>query len=404
MSAEQYGRRLLEEVQEEGLEQLLAEIRQRSCPQSKSRIGIPQLDNLLQAFRLPSQPADHPSWTSATGHRPGTENEAEHHDDQEAEPSHRHEAPSRQHNATRKPAVIELTSSQSASGKTTLLLYISALAALPRVNGGNESAVIYIDNDSRFSAIRLVQIIKHHLETHHGTSTNLTSESIRQIAHEALNHIYIFRPQSSTQLLSILESSPSFLLDKTRHSSIYRPLGLVVLDSATAFYWQDRFDRTMAQLDTPSVAARDHPSKTADIIARLKALQTRFECAVAFSTNNAPSRTITQTHTGPETTPLTPAPQGPSLSPWTMYATLTLSLTRAQVPQFAPQMSLEECLRDAEKRLEAVRNARFIATVEWRPGQSLERDRVMIAMGAGEGSGNHPGFAFKIDGSGIDIE
>ncbi|KAK4946318.1 hypothetical protein LTR10_014516 [Elasticomyces elasticus] len=402
MSAEQYGRRLLEEVQEEGLEQLLAEIRHRSCLPSKPTVGLPQIDDLLQAFCRPPQPAPRPTWASPTVHSPGPGHESDDHDNREDESSHPQGHSSRQQHAIPKPATIELTSLKSATGKTTLLLYIAALAALPKIYGGTESAVIYIDNDSRFSATRLVQIIKHHLDTHQPAGTTLTAESVRQIAHEALNHIYIYRPQSSTQLLSILDSLPSFLLDRTRHSSIHRPLGLVVLDSATAFYWQDRFDRTMAQLDTPGVTMRDHPSKTAESILRLKALQTRFECAVVFSTTTAPMQRNAQTHIDTETTPLTPAPQSPSLSPWTMYATFTLSLTRAQVPQFAPQMSLDECLRDAEKRLEAVRNARFIASVEWQPGQSLYRDRI---MGAGEvDSARHAGFSFKVDELGVEIE
>lgn len=264
--------------------------------------------------------------------------------------------------------------------------------------------MIYVDNDGRFSATRLVQIITHHLETLPSTPT---AETIRDIAHETLNHIYIFRPQSSTQLLSILDSLPSFLLDRTRHSSIYRPLGLVVLDSATAFHWQDRFDRTVAQLDTPTVADRDQPSKTTEIIARLKALQKRFECAVMFSsTSAAPTQKSMQT---PHTDPNVAVPPTPSsLSPWTTYATLTLNLTRPAVPQFAPQMSLDECLRDAEKRLDAVRNAPFVATVqEWRHGQGQGQQQALTlaAAGGGEGSSRrHAGFAFKVVEDGVDVE
>lgn len=122
------------------------------------------------------------------------------------------------------------------------------------------------------------------------------------------------------------------------------------------------------------------PSKTAGIITHLTALQARFECAVIFTT-------VTGHHTN-ITTPNKPTSvidDTPVISQWTLFATLTLQLERMHVPQFAPHMDLEQCLHDAEKRLEAVSKGRFtIDMLDQRTGDRIEAG---TAMGAGKGIG-----------------
>ena len=59
------------------------------------------------------------------------------------------------------------------------------------------------------------------------------------------------------------------------------------------------------------------------------------------------------------------APHEPrSISPWTAFATLTLRMSRAQVPRFASHMSLEECLTDRAKRQEALAKGRFVVEID----------------------------------------
>jgi len=417
MSAGQYGARLLEEVQEESLEQLLAEVRHTTSPWPKGVLGFSQLDALLEAFRYPAQPAagERPELQSSTAPSPPSDDrlQADHHGDDGS--ALRRHGP-RQHKYNAKPAAIEITSRKSCSGKTTLCYYLAALSSLPKSHGGKESMVIYINTEGRFSATRLFQILGHYFSTHTNNlppNTTLTQDAVQATAREAMNHILTFRPQSSSQLLSILDSLPTFLLDRTRHSSIYRPLGLIILDSATSFYWQDRYDRDMARLQskTPGLVESTSPSRTAQIIERLKALQVRFECTVVFSTTTTTPPTLTSSHAPPQvqvqgqaqtqTTPSAPQ-QGPGISPWTAYATLTMTLSRTRVPQFAPQMSMDECLRDAEKRFDAVKNARFVASVELKPSQTREK---ATAEGAGRGGRQQAGgFAFRIGEEGVDVD
>ena len=363
-------------------DQLLVDVRHITCPQPKSVLGIPQLDDLLEYFRYPDEPTPRrPQWVSSGA--PSPEDHAEEYDSAEGLTA----APERTESQLKrsKPATIEITSRQSASGKTHLFYYLATLATLPREVGGKQSAVVWIDNDGRFSASRMLQVLRHHLlqSTVDNTSEaekSSSSSSSSTLILEALIHMHIFRPNSSSQILSILESLPSYLLDQTRHKSSPRPLGLLVIDSATAFYAQDRFDADMARLDAP-LQGRDStgnygagPSKTAAIIAQLREVQARFGCVVLFSTNMmttninnsnvSPYQLVSQEPSANSRAPPGPShPTMPTISPWTHFATLTLQLERVRIPQFAPQMSLEQCLHDAERRLEVVRRGRFVVSV-----------------------------------------
>ncbi|KAL2441876.1 hypothetical protein ABEF95_016775 [Exophiala dermatitidis] len=468
MSAQRYGARILEEVHEANLENLLADLRHIVNPAPEYVLGIPLLDEVLESvWSAANQPQlddarQHRGWIrpADTGtHRdrgnlpvnqdtadenenagpgPGTlaidSDNAQDSDDDivDAQGHHHPQTPSRQ--AVPKPkhdppaTTIEISSPKSATGKTTLLYYLCAIATLPVESGGKGSTVVYIDSDGRFSASRLMQVMKHYIATskqkqttttdpvgsrslsnnnHKGKSkdpnpsrdndkpnnVNINTTSDRahvnesesesdttSIALEALQHIHVFRPQSSNQVVTILQSLPEFLFDRSKiQSSVYRHLGLLVLDSATAFYWQDRFDRDMARLGgtessgMPAAAEKPTGTTTSGIIECLKSLQRRFDCVVAFTTINYSTTTSTATSTAPTSGPAAtvvgdrrghdtqPAPDTKPVpsTQWSTYATLTLDLSRIAVPQFPPQLTLSECLADADKRFAAMRNTRI---------------------------------------------
>lgn len=252
--------------------------------------------------------------------------------------------------------VIELSSSRPASGKTNLLYYLTAQAVLPTTHGGQGTAVVWFDMDGRFSATRVQEVM---LGVVSLSTTN--EDDGEDVVQDALTHVHVFQPQSSQQLIETVDYLPSYLLDATAHSSIRRRLGLLVLDSATAFYWQDRFEAETARFERPN-APRDKPSRAAEIITRLKKVQDEFDCAVAYSTS-LPFKAIVKVANLSAADTL--APQEPrSVSPWTAFAGLTLSLSRVEVPRFSSHMSLEECLRDREKRQEAVAKGRFVVEVD----------------------------------------
>lgn len=410
-------------------------------------LGLRQLDELLEAVRYPpgnqARPASRQTgWDSTTATESATAPSPDHEGTAGADTSPvfdrtQQSRPELQQVKAR-PTTIEISSHKSAAGKTSLLYYLCALAALPKHVGGKASAVVYIDSDGRFSARRLKQIMQHYIirirqdtttttSTEHVTTANPSGGTTMlasgiddkgkalALALDASQHIHVFRPQSSSQVLTVLDSLPSYLLDRSRHSSIHRPLGLLVLDSATAFYWQDRFDRDRARLEltAPDMGIGGVPavqssglSPTAETIIRLKAVQDRFECVVAFTTNHPSElRSARVNHTQSNTTqtqmqpppPSMPSSSAASVSSWTSYATLSLDLSRSPVLQFAPQMSLDECLRDADKRVEAVRNARFVVKVDDLASQ-LRNGWTEV------GQGRSTGFTFRVRNEGVDVD
>lgn len=243
-----------------------------------------------------------------------------------------------------------------ASGKTNFLYHVTARAVLPSKQGGQGTAVVWFDIDGRFSATRLREVVLGVI-----SSAMVNEDDEESLVQEALTHVHVFQPQSSRQLIETLDWLPSYLLDATAHSSIHRRLGLLIIDSATAFYWQDRFSSETARFEQPD-KPRTEPSLTAKTITRLKKVQKEFDCTIVYSTSSAVSAVRKPAPlSGADTT----APQEPrSTSAWTAFATLTLNLSRVDMPRFDAHMSLEECLRDREKRQDSVAKERFMAEVD----------------------------------------
>lgn len=261
-----------------------------------------------------------------------------------------------------KPIIIELTSSLPVSGKTSLLHLIVARAVLPSDHGGQGTAVVWVDSDGRFSAMRLREVMLDAVSSstaHEGAI--VVEDDTAKLVEEALTHVHVFRPQSSRHLIETLDSLPSYILDATAHSSISRRLGLLVLDSASAFYWQDRYHAETARFKHPD-QPRDQPSRTAEVITKLRDLQKVFGCAIAYSTSAAFTTMNKQT---PLLTADSAAPhESRSASAWSRFASVTLNLSRVSVARFPSHISLEECLRDQEKRQDAVTKAEFVAEVD----------------------------------------
>ncbi|ETI24851.1 hypothetical protein G647_04221 [Cladophialophora carrionii CBS 160.54] len=428
MAAEHYGARLLEDVQEESLEKLLADLRHITCPQPRAVFGVPQLDKLLEAVRYPAEATtpQRPAWQSPEHHHSESEGQQDTDTSLYGRYVEAAAVPSKtQARVKPKPATIELTSRTSASGKTALLSYLAAVSVLPRHAGGKESVVVYIDADGRLSARRLKQIMYHYIcqqqqqQEQQQQKSNQQSNNpgkntspsppipeaqvsldldVNTTIQEALHHVHVFRPQSSSQVLSILCNLEAYLLDTLGRQPMctHRSLGLVIIDPATAFYWQDRFDRAMARLETvpgQGTQGQGPSSMTFRTIERLKYLQTRFECAVLFSTTVMP---LAHPSGSDAPAPVTPAGAGPaddgrSMSPWTGYATLTLALARMPVARFTPKMGMDECVSVKERRFEAVRQGRFTAVVQYM--KAVEGGRTV----------DMAGFRFHITEQGVEV-
>jgi len=115
----------------------------------------------------------------------------------------------------------------SGCGKTQLCLMLSVLATLPKSHGGQDSAVIYIDTESAFSAERLVEIAQSRFPDHFGCK-----ERVLQMA----GRVHLYRELTCRHVLNRLE--------RLEEDIISTGAGLVILDSVASVARKE-FDTTL---------------------------------------------------------------------------------------------------------------------------------------------------------------
>lgn len=344
--------------------------------------------------------------------------------------------------------VIEISSVSSAAGKTHLLYYLTAIAVLPSsINGirvdGRASAVVFIDADGRFDAERLRTVacglIDRKLKAHSGTGSrevpdgqihppNLTTQELESIIVTSLQHVHVFRPQSSASLLATLQSLQAYLLDISRHYSSHRPLHAIFIDSATAFFWQDKLHDDVARTENigrpvAEIELERNQKRIfflsdiyGELVQTLKTLQRHFGCIVAYTCNTLNSRSVTgyQGHSQSPPQPsgpfdlynpsnVTAARSMPSFrcplpAPWGTFATLRLVVRRDAVRPFPPMMTARDAQRDAIMRQNVVLEGRFLGWVnEWERGEWPRR----FVDGLKERNGGV--FSFHVGRSGVEF-
>ncbi|MCJ1471436.1 hypothetical protein MMC13_000075 [Lambiella insularis] len=378
--ADVLGARLLSEVKEERLDEFLQSLRSLHDPKPTKRLGLPAIDRLLDVFTHPppTQQESHPQWGSP--------------------PLEQHAVPPRK----ARPSTIEFCATAPCSGKTQLLYHIASACLTPAAYGeatvgGKEAAVIWIDTDSRFDITRLHSVIRSQLSLHALQSKSL-QQDLDQVATAALQHLHVFRPQSSESLIATIRSIPDYLFAPNRHYSSARTLQACIISNISAFLYQDKLDADVYSPQTAEAAnAVPQPSsgrftqRYRDIVSALRALQSKLSCTVVTG-NIALS-------------PLQPSTFGSSVRPhlpaaWTAFCTLKVNVVRQRIPKFAPAMSAEEARLEAAERLIAVRESAFNGWVDswgiegWESGlrEALE---ALDYKGA---------FRFRVDQDGVRIE
>ncbi|KAH7062664.1 putative Rad51 family DNA repair protein [Macrophomina phaseolina] len=343
MGAEAVGRRLLGEVEEAGLDEILRSVRASAYPElHSSRFGIRPLDRLLhlsqQQTAQPLPPHNQQPTAQASRNRD-----------------------------SQKLPLVELTSVGPGQGKTQLIYLITAIAILPRhYDGidlrGKNSAVVIIDTDGRFSVPRLLQVARCHVhrciqraaaphdENRPPPSTNNTSNTETLIA-DSLSHVHIIQPQSHASLLSTLRTLPSYLSSPRAHPSSHRPLHSIILDSASAFFWPLRAAEddahaatigTQQQQQASSSSSSPTSTAYADLVAELRALAARLDAAVVATTASVAPRPGDAP--GMAMRPLLP----PAFT--NAFALVRLGVRREGVQPFAPAMSVREAQRERAQR------------------------------------------------------
>lgn len=264
---------------------------------------------------------------------------------------------------TRLP-VLEICSEHSAAGKTQLLYYIVAKAVLAEAHeladlDGKNEAVVFIDTDARFDIPRLVQIMTTYIKSR--LPAEVIDAEIQELIDRGLHHVHVFQPGSMKVLLETLDGLKGYFFDTTAHSSSQRALHSIIIDSASAFYWETRAaleNERVAALDTkiPGASVSDMPPPSlnpyAVLVNRLRVLQQTFRCTVIASSTAFSYKHATKDGRSIRTLP----------APWTGFPTARILVRREEVRRFAVGISWEEAEQDRELRQAAVDQGRFAAT------------------------------------------
>ncbi|PYH48627.1 uncharacterized protein BP01DRAFT_371554 [Aspergillus saccharolyticus JOP 1030-1] len=357
----------------------------------KTRLGVDKLDDLHDIFT-----ASAPSGQNVEAAREDPQLRPEH-DIEDEIPSGHIDAVADSLAGVRGPGqtshtnpVLEISSTSSAAGKSHLLYYLTALAILPsELYGiqleGRGSTVVFMDTDGRFDAERLRGVLRGIVKVRCGAQDlDLLDEETEKMIVSCLQHVHVFRPTSSSALLATLQQLDVYLLDLTRHASGPRALSLLILDSANAFYWQDKLQDEVTRVgDIGRLAAEvenDRREKRsfylfdmyADLVRELKRLQRVFGCAVVFTTTAAPSATASHHSHGfqpsgpfdlynPSDAPAFRMPSFRSAlpAPWGTFPTLRVVVQRDMVRPFSAGLGLLDVEKIAAKRQDIVMRGRF---------------------------------------------
>ncbi|RJE17674.1 hypothetical protein PHISCL_09986 [Aspergillus sclerotialis] len=389
--AANFGATLLSEVKEEGLDELLHDLR-NICPAgsedsiSEDRLGVKELDGLLDVF-TPGPTVQQRLHQSSTIQREG--------DILQSDPDDNEGAEDQPYlvRVTRPDPVIEISSTSSGAGKSQLLYYLTAIAVLPSTYdgidiGGKGTTVVFIDTDGRLDADRLKTVTQSILQQRfkeQPEDIQLPSQvDLDSILIASLQHVHIFRPQSSSSLLATLHTLDTYLLDTTRHHSSTRPLHTIIIDSASSFIWQDRLRDEVSRIEEigrpPAEVEFEREQKQsfylsdlyAELIKELKRLQRIFSCSVIYTTmlwsgkGNSSQHPQSYHPSGPfdlynppVVSNKTPAFRSSLPPPWGSFPLLRLVVQRDPVRPFAPGVTVREAEGDAGKRQEIVAQGKF---------------------------------------------
>lgn len=343
MSPEDLGKKLLAEVEEVGLDEILNSL-QVGGSTNGSRFDLPALDGLLQAI---TQARALPAKTPAT-------------------------AP-----------IIELMSLLPGDGKTHLIYHLTAVAVLPKNLGGQQAAVIILDTDNRFSVQRLAHQIKRL-----AASKQAAEEGLPDLITQSLRHVHIFRPQSLSSTIATINSLQTYLFNPALLHSFDRTIAFIALDSASAYYWQNRTETEDAALLSSNTKS---PPGYVQLAAALKNASRVFSTPIVFTTwYLGPPIKKTPNFGAADATSFRPSLP----PPWQALATLRLVVRKAEVRKLPVEISVEEAVRESEIRQKVVEQGRFECFInEW----GLE-ERVLRNLQDGRMT-----FEFFITGEGVKV-
>ncbi|KAF2155104.1 hypothetical protein K461DRAFT_291989 [Myriangium duriaei CBS 260.36] len=347
MSADDFGWRLLAEIEEENLSEIFANLStQVASYGAKAYTGVESIDRLIAPFCAPK------------------------HDQHITSPRTNHARSPSTKTVRQKPLCVEIASSQVGDGKTQLLYYLITIALLPAslsglYLGGRQSAVLYFNCDGDFSIARLVKVMEHYVTNCIGTqpegfsSGTPSKADLTDMTDHALQHLHVFSPQSMTSLIRTVELLPHYVYDPSRHTSMHRRIHSIILDSATAFYWADRNDMETANVPS-TIEESGHGLRTkaesgySRLRSLLSSLGREFACPIVYTAGNI----FHKTSGGPFRALATSLPKS-----WLSFPTVRLIIRRSEIRGLPTAISAEEAEREARDRNEAVSQGIFALTI-----------------------------------------
>jgi len=196
----------------------------------------------------------------------------------------------------------------AASGKSQLLYHLVITCIMPSryqsVNiGGWDKAAVLFDNDGTFHIesfhsillSRLTSLIPDRYRVRTPNSVlQLVSDPAEDLAAECLTKLHIFKPTSSIQLAATLLHLPQY---HSSHPALQsREIGLVAIDSISAFHWNDRFTVERSR-NARKVRAADPASHLLHILAALRSFRVSHGAAIVV-TNWGLNPLKSSAHTG----------------------------------------------------------------------------------------------------------
>ncbi|VVC37068.1 DNA recombination and repair protein Rad51-like, C-terminal,P-loop containing nucleoside triphosphate [Cinara cedri] len=126
---------------------------------------------------------------------------------------------------------IEIIGNTS-TGKTLFLTECIAKCVTPKISNGLDAGVVYIDLDGQFDITKLVKIIQ-----------RLLKNADEELLKSCLAKLTLINCYDSPTLYVTFQRLKLFLTEQSQ-------VGLVILDSVSANYWQDSISRGERYMDT----------------------------------------------------------------------------------------------------------------------------------------------------------
>ncbi|KAJ3936338.1 MAG: hypothetical protein NXY57DRAFT_985876 [Lentinula lateritia] len=167
-----------------------------------------------------------------------------------------------------------------ASGKSHLLYLLMIICIIPTTYastslGGWGKVTILYDTGATFDLARFQQLLTSHLTT---ALKNKDSNDVQILVKRSLQNLHIFRPSSSIQLAATLFRLPSYHQINLPDSEI----GILAIDSMSAFCWADRF--TAEQLRaTPTSRMNESHNPLKHVIVALQQFHHTHKPLIVFT-------------------------------------------------------------------------------------------------------------------------